>query len=135
MWHMFSIQFFKTFSILEIFFQNFYFFCLWGPLQRNEKNSFFEILSLKKWAQEAKKLKIFKNISKIKKGFKNCILNMCHVPRKKIFLKVNILSFKKMGPRGVAKNIKFIKAIFRFEKSIKKWIQKLCVTLTKRRKK
>ena len=34
-----------------------------------------------------KKGKFLKNTSKIEKGFKNWILNKCHMPPKKIFLK------------------------------------------------
>ena len=43
----------------------------------------FKILSFFKiWAPEAKKWIFWKNISKIEKGFKNWILNMCHMPPK-----------------------------------------------------
>ena len=40
MWHMFTIQFFKPFSIMEQFFQNFHFFQKWGL--RGSKNEFFK---------------------------------------------------------------------------------------------
>ena len=59
---------------------------------------------LKTFEKIPQKLICLKNISKIEKGFKNWILNMCHMPPKKIFKKSqNFEFFQKRGVKGVKK--------------------------------
>ena len=55
----------------------------------------------KKGVKGVKKWKFWKNTSKTKKGFKNWILNMCHMPPKRILKKSqNFEFFQKRGLRG-----------------------------------
>ena len=75
---------------------------------------------------------IFKNISKIKKGFKNCILNMCHMTPNKIFKKSQHFEFfQKWGVKGIKKQ-KFWKNTSKIEKGLKIGC-KTCATCTQRR--
>ena len=73
-----------------------------------------------------KKWFFWKNCSKIKKGFKNWVLNMCHMPPKRIFKKSqNFEFFQKRGVKGVKKWF-FWKNISKIEKGFKNWVLNMC---------
>ena len=80
-----------------------------------KKNQFF----FSKRGPEAKKMKIKKKMFRIEKGFKNWILNMCHMPPKKNLKKtLNFEFFLKEAPRG--QKMKILKKYVQNQKGLQK---------------
>ena len=61
----------------------------------------------------------FNNISKIEKGFKNWVLNMCHMPPKRIFKKSKKFEFFQKGGFRGSKNENFEKIFPKLERASK----------------
>ena len=92
-----------------------------SPKKIFKKSKNFEFFQ-KRGVKGVKKQFFCKNSTKIEKGFKNWILNMCHMSPKKIFKKSqNFESFQKRGFKGVKKWI-FLKKDSKIGKGFKNWI-------------
>ena len=107
------------------------------PKENFQKSKNFEFFQ-KRGVKEVKKLFFWKNISKIEKGFKNWVLNMCHMPpkeKKKFegFCNIRRRRFQKRGVKGV-KKWKLWKNTSKTEKGFKNWILNMCHTPQKTKK-
>ena len=97
------------------------------PKRIFKKSKNFEFFQ-KRGVKGVKKWFFWKNISKIEKGFKNWVLNMCHMSPKRIFKKTqNFEFFQKRGVKGI-KKWKFRKNTSETEKGFKNWILNMCHT-------